>query len=150
MASREELAELLEPGVNALGYELADLEVNVGRGRGLIRLFIDREDGITLEDCERVSHQVSGILDVEDPIKDDYVLEVSSPGLDRRLVKTEHFERFRGSRIKVRLRRLVDGRRRLSGKLVSNDEQTITVEAGDGERVIPREEIETVRLVPEV
>jgi ribosome maturation factor RimP len=72
----EELTKLLEPEVNTLGYELVDVEARLGGRDGLVRLFIDSEDGITLDDCERVSHQVSALLDVEDPIPGHYVLEV--------------------------------------------------------------------------
>ena len=92
----EELTKLLEPAVEQLGYELSDLEVKVGGRHGVIRLFIDKADGVGLEDCETVSRQVSALLDVEDPVPGHYVLEVSSPGLDRRLTKVEHFERFMG------------------------------------------------------
>ena len=99
--TREQLLELLEPEVEALGYELAELEVNLSHGRGLLRLFIDGPEGITLDDCAKVSHQVSGLLDVEDPIQGDYNLEVSSPGADRKLVKPEHFDRFAGQAVKL-------------------------------------------------
>ena len=92
--TRRMLIDLLEPSVVSLGYELVDLELNMSRGHGLVRVFIDADEGITLEDCEKVSHQISGVLDVEDPIAVDYRLEVSSPGLDRKLVKPEHFDRF--------------------------------------------------------
>ena len=117
-AQREQLVALLEPAVEQLGFELADLEVNLRGGGGVLRLFIDRDEGITLEDCEAVSRQVSGLLDVEDPIPGEYNLEVSSPGLDRRLVKESHFERFAGNRVKVKLKQLVNGRRRISAELV--------------------------------
>ena len=106
--TREQVLALLEPTVEGLGYELAELECRLGRGRGMLRLFIDREEGIALEDCERVSREVAAILDVEDPIPGDYDLEVSSPGLDRKLVKPLHFDRFAGCEVKVRLRQLLD------------------------------------------
>ena len=89
------LFELLEPAVAAMGFELADLDAHFGR-RGLLRLFIDREGGVTLDDCQRVSEQVGAFLDVEDPLPGSYVLEVSSPGFDRRLRTLAHFERFKG------------------------------------------------------
>jgi ribosome maturation factor RimP len=87
------LIELLEPTVKALGFELVDVEANIGR-RSLLRLFIDREPAVTLADCELVSGQISAFLDVEDPLPGSYLLEVSSPGLDRRLRTPEHFRRF--------------------------------------------------------
>ena len=81
---KEELIRLLEPAINALGYELVDLDLRVGRG-GLLRLFIDKDPAVALRDCEYVSQQIGDLLDVQDPISGDYVLEVSSPGLDRPL-----------------------------------------------------------------
>ncbi len=93
---REQLLSLLEPPVGALGYELVDVEFASAGSGGLLRLYIDAPAGITVEDCERVSHRVSEILDVADPIPGAYTLEVSSPGLDRILRTREHFERFRG------------------------------------------------------
>ena len=84
---------LLEPPVQALGYELVDLEARIG-GNGLLRVYIDRDDGVDLDDCERVSRQLSAFLDVEEPLPGSYTLEVSSPGLDRPLRTAEHFERF--------------------------------------------------------
>lgn len=147
--SREQLIGLLEPAIEALGYELADLELSLGHGRGLVRLFIDSEDGITLDDCERVSHQVSGVLDVEDPIASDYNLEVSSPGADRKLVKAEHFDRFAGSVVKVRLKRLINGRRRIKGQLLGRDDETIQVRLDGKDLSIAIEEIEVARLVPD-
>jgi ribosome maturation factor RimP len=149
-AKRQELMALVEPVVNAMGYELSDLELRLGRGRGLLRLFIDSEQGVNLADCEAVSRQVSGVLDVEDPIAGEYSLEVSSPGLDRRLVKPGHFDRFAGSEIHLRLRRLIDGRRRVQGVLAGRDGEVITVQAAEGEFRLPLAEIESARLVPDL
>ena len=146
--TREALIELLEPGIEAMGYELTDLEVNIGHSHGMLRLFIDRESGISLEDCEAVSRQVSGILDVEDPIVEDYSLEVSSPGMNRKLVKPEHFDKFAGCKVKVTLKRLIDGRRRINGELVVRDGQTIHVKSDDGDISILLADIEIARLVP--
>jgi ribosome maturation factor RimP len=147
--TREQLLGLLEPAIEALGYELSDVEMNLEHGRGLIRLFIDRDDGITLEDCAKVSHQVSGLLDVEDPIAGDYNLEVSSPGADRKLVKPEHFDRFAGSMVKVRLKRLVDGRRRLKGQLLGRDGERIQVRLDGKDVSVAMTEIEVARVVPD-
>ncbi len=148
--SYDELFELLEPTVKALGYELADLEAHLGGPHGVLRLFIDAEAGITLEDCETVSRQIGSVLDVADPIGGDYRLEVSSPGLNRRLSKQEHYERYAGSLIKVRLKRLVQGRRRLKGLLLSRDSETVFLRVGDKDISIPLDEIDTARLVPDV
>lgn len=146
--TREKLIGLLEPAVEAMGYELADLELHVGHGNDLLRLFIDKDAGIDLEDCEKVSHQVSGVLDVEDPIAAHYRLEVSSPGLDRKLVKPEHFDRFIGCEIKTSLNRLIDGRRRIRGRLMSREGEMVVVKSADEICSIPLADIEVARLVP--
>ncbi len=145
----DELATLLEPTVERLGYELADLEVRLGGKSGIVRLFIDKPDGVGLEDCEKVSRAVSAVLDVEDPVPSNYDLEVSSPGLDRKLTKVEHFQRFMGETVKVQMRFPVEGRRRFRGKLVSMDEDNIEVEV-DGElHSLALATIDTARLVPD-
>ena len=148
--SRDDLIELVEPTVVALGYELADLEAHFGGSQGVLRLFIDTDAGITLADCEIVSRQVSGVLDVADSIAGDYKLEVSSPGLDRRLLKREHYDRYAGSLIKVRLKRLFRGRRRLKGLLLSRDSKNVFLRLGDKDISISLAEIETARLVPDL
>jgi ribosome maturation factor RimP len=148
--TRDELANLLEPTVERLGYELVDLEVRLGGKGGLVRLYIDKPDGIDLDDCEKVSLAVSALLDVEDPVPGNYNLEVSSPGLDRKLTKVEHFQRFAGETVKVQMRFPIDGRRRFRGTLVSSDEENIVVEV-DGESFsLPLKTIDTARLVPAV
>jgi ribosome maturation factor RimP len=147
--TREHLIELLEPAIEAMGYELTDLELNVGHGHGMLRLFIDRESGIGLEDCEAVSHQVSGLLDLEDPITERYQLEVSSPGLDRKLVKPGHYDRFAGDRVRIRLKRMVEGRRRIQGRLIRRDGESVIVKADDEECSISLDDIEVARLVPD-
>ena len=146
----EELAKLLEPTVTRMGYELVDLEVRLGGKGGLVRLFIDKPEGIDLEDCEKVSLAVSALLDVEDPVPGNYNLEVSSPGLDRKLTKVEHFQRFAGETVKVQMRFPIDGRRRFRGTLVTSDEDNIVVKV-DGESYrLPLKTIDTARLVPDV
>ena len=145
----EQLIEMLEPTVERLGYELADLELQTG----LLRIYIDWLAGdeiIGLEDCETVSRQVSALLDVEDPIPGDYNLEVSSPGMNRRLVKAEHFERFAGEDVKVKLKRLIDGRRNFKAVLVGYSEPNIVLQEGQTEFLIPLQEIDTARVVPDV
>lgn len=148
--SRDDLRELVEPTVVALGYELADLEAHFVGSEGVLRLFIDTDTGITLADCAIVSRQVSSVLDVADLITGYYKLEVSSPGLDRRLVKREHYERYAGSLVKVRLKHLVHGRRRLKGLLLSRDSENVFLRLGDRDISISLAEIETARLVPDL
>ena len=144
----DELAKLLEPTVERLGYELADLEVRLGGKNGLVRVFIDRPEGIGLDDCEKVSLAVSALLDVEDPLPGNYNLEVSSPGLDRKLTKVEHFHRFTGETVKVSLRFPKEGRRRFRGKLLSVDDENIVVEVDGESHSLALSMIDTARLVP--
>ena len=144
----EELRRLLEPTIENMGYELIDLELNLGGKSGVVRIFIDHPDGIGLDDCEKVSRVVSALLDVEDPLPGHYNLEVSSPGLDRKLTKTEHFQRFTGKTVKVRMRFPVDGRRRFRGTLVSSDDENVVVEVDGTSHTLPRATIDSARLVP--
>lgn len=144
-----ELAALLEPTVERLGYELSDLEIRLSNKGGLVRVFIDKPDGIGLADCEKVSQAVSALLDVEDPIPGHYDLEVSSPGLDRKLTKVEHFQRFIGETVKVRTRFPQEGRRRFRGRLVSADEDNIVVEVDGVSHSFSLSIIDTARLVPD-
>ena len=144
----DELRQLLEPTIERLGYELVDLEVRLGSGNGLVRLFIDKPDGVDLEDCERVSLAVSALLDVEDPVPGNYNLEVSSPGLDRKLTKPAHFQRFAGETVKVQMRFPIEGRRRFRGTLVSSDDENIVVEVDGESHSLPLKTIDTARLVP--
>ena len=141
---------LLEPTVERLGYELVDLEVRLGSGNGLVRVFIDKPDGVDLDDCEKVSLAVSALLDVEDPVPGNYNLEVSSPGLDRKLTKPEHFQRFAGEAVKVQMRFPIEGRRRFRGTLVSSDDENIVVEVDGESHSLPLKTIDTARLVPVV
>ncbi|NIR32089.1 MAG: ribosome maturation factor RimP [Gammaproteobacteria bacterium] len=145
-----QLHDLIEPAVTVLGYELLGLELMPGKGGGsLLRVYIDSPQGITLDDCERVSHQVSGVLDVEDPIAGPYTLEVSSPGSDRPLFTPEHFEQHIGRRVRIRMQALVEGRRRFKGELKGyRDGRVVVIEDGE-ERTVPYEMIRTARLVPE-
>jgi len=146
---REALLRLLEPEVAALGCELVELEFHPHRGGGLLRLYIDRADGVSVEDCEAVSRRVSATLDVADPIAGEYTLEVSSPGFDRPLRTRAHFVRFTGGRVKVESHLPRAGRRRWTGRLVAVGEAGVTLEV-DGEPVeLGLNEIKTARLVPE-
>ncbi len=146
----EELKDLLEPSVEALGYELIELELRTGGRNGLMRLFIDAPEGIGLDDCESVSRQVSTVLDVEDPIPGNYTLEVSSPGLDRALTKPAHFQRFTGEDVRIKLRAPVDGRRNFRGALRAADEDSIEVEVDGQSHTLAIAAIASARLVPAI
>ena len=132
-----------------MGYELTDLEVRLSGQGGLLRLTIDKPDGIDLNDCEKVSQAVSALLDVEDPVPGNYNLEVSSPGLDRKLTKVEHFQRFEGETLKVTMRFPIEGRRRFRGTLVSSNDENIVVEVDGESHSLPLTMIDTARLVPD-
>lgn len=146
--TRDELLKTLEPTVERLGYELSDLDVKIGGKHGVLRVFIDKPDGIGLNDCEKVSRAISALLDVEDPLPGRYDLEVSSPGLDRKLTKPTHFQRFTGQTVKVQMRFPIEGRRRFRGTLVSSDDENIVVEVDGETHTLPVATIDTARLVP--
>jgi ribosome maturation factor RimP len=151
---RDALMRLLEPPIEALNYELVDIEyANGGRG-GVLRVFIDRRvgdenGGITVDDCARVSHTVSEVLEIDDPIKGRYTLEVSSPGFDRILRKREHFERFMGERIVAELKLPINGRRRFVGVLKAVADDSIVVDVDGQDHSLPFERIQKARLRPE-
>jgi ribosome maturation factor RimP len=145
---REKLIGLTEPLLGQLGYELVDLEYAPGRNSAVLRLFIDTPEGVGLDDCERVSHEVSALLDVEDPVPGAYTLEVSSPGLDRVLRTPAHFGRFIGERIWLELRAPRDGRRRYTGQLAALDETGIELSVDGAIVRVPFAEIGRARLAP--
>jgi ribosome maturation factor RimP len=147
---RDQLGELLGPVVAGLGCELWEIEYAPRAGGGLLRLYIDAAEGISLEDCERVSRAVSATLDETDPIPGHYTLEVSSPGLDRVLRTQAHFARFAGERVKLEMMRPVDGRKRFQGLLQAVGESEITLETDGGTVSLPIDDIHRARLVPEV
>ena len=127
------IRQLLEPVIEDMGYELVMVEMTGSPSGGQVRrTYIDAPGGILLEDCEQVRRQVGAILDVEDPIKGEYTLEVSSPGVDRPLVKPEHFQRFQGKNVKVVMREARLGRRRFTGLLAEAAPEFVVVEV-DGE-----------------
>jgi len=145
---KAELEKLIEPTIEQLGYELADLELKIGGRDGLVRVFIDKPEGIDLTDCETVSRQLSAVLDVEDPLTGHYTLEVSSPGLDRKLTKPAHFQRFIGETVKVKLRFPLDGRRNFRGALRAADDEKIGIEVDGESYSLDMATIESARLVP--
>ncbi len=145
----DELYDLLEPTIERLGYELADLEVRLGGKGGLVRVTIDKPEGVDLNDCQAVSQAVSALLDVEDPVPDRYDLEVTSPGLDRKLTKIEHFQRFEGETVKVKMRFPIAGRRRFRGTLLLSNDENIVVEVDGETHSLPLAKIDTARLVPD-
>ncbi len=128
--------------------ELWELEYNARAGGGLLRIYIDSAESITVDDCARVSHAVSAVLDERDPIPGEYTLEVSSPGLDRVLRRREHFVRFAGEDVKLETREPIDGRRRFSGRLSKVTDAEIVMQVEGRAVTIPLAAIHKARLAP--
>ncbi|GAB4511248.1 MAG: ribosome maturation factor RimP [Sulfuricaulis sp.] len=146
--TRADLRKLLEPGVSAMGFELVDLEVAGSHHNPTLRVYIDSPRGVNVDDCAKVSRQLSALLDVEDPLPGHYILEVSSPGLDRPLVKPEDFKRYIGETIKVKMQQPVLGRRNFSGRLVDVTADHAVVEVDKESFNLAFDEMERARLVP--
>jgi len=147
MSVSSQVEQLIELPVESMGYELVGVEY-IKNGRDtVLRIYIDTEQGVGVEDCERVSHQVSGILDVEDPINSVYSLEVSSPGFDRPLFKVRDFERFTGHEAKISMKLPVQGRRNFKGILQGCDEEEILIVVDGEEYGLPLSKLAKARLV---
>ncbi|WMC09453.1 ribosome maturation factor RimP [Oceanimonas pelagia] len=149
MATLEQrLTEMLSEPVEALGFELLGLEfVRAGR-HSTLRLYIDHENGIDVNDCAEVSRQVSAVLDVEDPISTEYDLEVSSPGLARPLFKPAHYQAIIGQEAELALRMAVNNRRKLKGIVVSADDTLVRLEVNGQEFPVAYANIQKANLVP--
>jgi ribosome maturation factor RimP len=158
---RNKLIALVEPLLVQLGYELVELQLAAGRNHADLRVFIDRPlvagapamigpdgSGVGIDDCERVSREVSALLDVHDPVPSAYTLEVSTPGLDRVLRTPEHFQRFVGERVNVELFAPRDGRRRYTGQLLAIAAGAVRLEVDGVEVILQLNDIERARLVP--
>ncbi len=148
------LTRLARRVVESMGYELVAVEYFQRGGGATLRVYIDHPEGIDLDDCAEVSHQMSGVLDVEDPLPGHYDLEVSSPGLDRPIVFPEHFRRFAGSRVRIRLAEKVEGRRNLEGVLLGLGEEgpdgtAIRLKAEGRIWELPLGALESARLIPD-
>ncbi len=141
------MTELVSAPVEALGYELVGIEFVRSR-TSILRIYIDSEDGINVDDCADVSHQVSAVMDVEDPITVPYNLEVSSPGLDRPLFTAEHYTRFMGEEVTLMLRMAVQNRRKWQGIIKSVDGEMITVHVEGNDVVFALSNIQKANLVP--
>ncbi len=147
MANVQLVQQLIEPAVTALNYDLWGVEL-ISQGRhSTLRIYIDSPNGITVDDCAAVSHQVSGILDVEDPIQTHYTLEVSSPGMDRPLFKLEQYQLYVGEFLKLRLSAPFDGRRKFSGVLTAIEGEDIILQVDNEEYVLPIESIDKANIV---
>ncbi len=146
--TRADLRKLLEPGVVALGFELVDVEMAGRHHSPTLRVYIDGPAGVNVDDCARVSRQLSALLDVEDPLPGQYTLEVSSPGLDRPLVTPQDFRRFIGETIKVKMQPPLLGRKNFSGRLVDVTADHVVVEVDEEHFDLAFDGMERARLVP--
>ena len=146
----DQLNELIQPVVEAMGCKLWGIErLSMGR-YSTVKIYIDSKVGVGIEDCAKVSRQVSSLLDVEDPVNGEYTLEVSSPGLNRRLFNLDHYAAFIGSAVRIRLKRPYEGRRKYSGQLRGVEGDEIILGHEDEEILIPFEEIERANVVPSI
>lgn len=145
MKLTDKVFEICEPTVKSLGYELYDVEYEKEYDNWVLTLFIDRKEGVSLDDCELVSNAVDPILDEADPIEGAYYLSVSSVGLDRPLKKDKDFERSLGSKIDLRLYAPEDGKKEFTGKLVSYNDEELTVELQKGNKTFRRKACALIR-----
>lgn len=143
-----QLTEMLDAPVAASGYELVGVEFIRAGEHSTLRIFIDHENGINVDDCAEVSHQVSAVLDVEDPISVAYNLEVSSPGLERPLFKAAHYEQFIGHEVKIVLKMPVGNRRKWKGEIHSIDGETVSVIVDGAEEQFALSNISKANLIP--
>lgn len=149
MATLEQrLTQLLEPPVEALGYELWGIEYVRAGKHSTLRVYIDSPEGITVEDCAEVSYQISSVLDVEDPISSEYFLEVSSPGLERPLIKLAHFQKYIGHEAALMLRMAVNNRRKYKGVIKQVDGEMITLTVEGNDEIMAFANIQQANLIP--
>jgi ribosome maturation factor RimP len=149
MSGKEaQLMQLLQPTVEDMGYSLWGVELTSPGRRPTVRIYIEAETGVSVDDCAQVSRQVSGILDVEDPISGEYTLEVSSPGIDRLLFRPEQYEPYVGEMVDIRLRLPVEGRRRFKGLLLSADDDTVVVQIDEQSYTLPLRSVDRARAMP--
>jgi len=141
------LVEMLQPIISSMGYELWGIEHTTTRQGATVRIYLDSESGITMADCARVSEQIAGVFDVNDPIYGSYSLEVSSPGLDRPLFTVTQFKRYIGQQVRIKLYEKIDGRRNFTGEINTVDQCFIGLFDAGNEYCIPADTIEKAHLV---
>lgn len=141
------ITTLLEPVIESMGYECVGVVWMPQSGRGVLRIYIDKEGGVTIDDCTLVSRQVSSVLDVEDAIAGEYNLEVSSPGIERPLFKFDDYQKFMGKKIKLRLKKPIDARRNWQGQITAANDNEITLAVGEDEIILPFDAIDKAHLL---
>lgn len=144
----EQLKELIQPVVEGLGFELWGIEYLSQGKHSALKIYIDAEKGIDVDDCAAVSRQVSSLMDVEDPLKGKYTLEVSSPGMDRRLFELPQYELYKGSQVKLNLRHPFEGKRKFQGLLCGVEDDEVVIRLGEEEILLPIAEIDRAQVVP--
>jgi ribosome maturation factor RimP len=144
----QQLTELFAPTVEAMGFEMYGVEFVRAGKHSTLRVYIDHPEGINVDHCAEVSHQVSAILDVEDPISTEYFLEVSSPGADRRLFKAQHYVEFSGEQVVVKLNAPQQGRRKFNGQLLGCENDEVIVEVDGEEHRLMLANIDKANIVP--
>ena len=144
----QRLTEMLESPIESLGFELWGIEFVRAGKHSTLRVFIDHANGITVENCAEVSHQVSSILDVEDPISTEYNLEVSSPGMDRLLFKPSQYEKYLGEQVSLTLRMAVNNRRKYKGVITRIEGEMLTLVVDGNEETVAFANIQQANLVP--
>ena len=144
-----EIYEMVQPIADELNYDIYHVEYVKENGELYLRIYIEKDGGITLSDCEALSRRVSDLMDEKDPIKDPYFLEVSSPGLNRTLFTEEHYKRFIGREVMVKFTKSVDGKKNIKGILKEVNEDSIVVEA-DQLINIPKDKIKSVNIEGEI
>lgn len=147
--SVQKLNEIIQPLVEDLGYEFVGLEYTSAAKHSVLRIYIDHEKGVDVEDCATVSREVAAIMDVKDPIKSQYNLEVSSPGLERPLFTAAHYREFIDYLVKINLYGPLDGRRKFEGPIVAVSEDGVTLEQDGVEVILDFDNIAKARLVPD-
>ncbi len=143
------LNELLQPLVEDLGYEFVGIEYNSNPKHSVLRIYIDKENGVDIKDCETVSRETAALLDVKDPIRNKYDLEVSSPGLDRPLFTPAHYIEFAGYEAKISLFAPQDGRRKFTGPILGADENNVRIEQDGSEVTLDFDNIAKAKLIPD-
>lgn len=148
MEETRRIEELIAPSLEALGYEVVRVRLDGGR-RPTLQVMIERQDlePLSLDACAEASKAISALLDVEDPLKGAYVLEVSSPGIDRPLVRLRDFERFAGFEAKIELKQPIDGRRRFRGRVLGADRDSVRIRVDDDELSLPMDVVKAAKLV---
>ena len=147
----QDLTTLFEPVIQSMGYELVGIEFQGSIQHGTLRVYIDHENGIGVDDCAAISHQISGILDVEEPIQQAYDLEVSSPGINRPLFKAQDYEHFSGHSAKIKMAVPLDGRKNFKGVLQGvTDSRTVQIMVDNEGYELPISDIAKANLVDEI